>query len=235
MLTRMLTAGRKKGEKRTMTCIILRPFHAVTKFAERYSTKPGRSPVEVIMRRTQASTEEQDIEFGQDDSWLRSGEFRGEHDAYIQMLKNYWYASCYVATVPRLDLNNVLPRCEFILPISTAETGKFPERDVGNHLQRLMVALATTKFDVAAEHSMFRDILKIDILPSLLIRVHETVKIWADELRSRVNEYIGYYISNRAKSEVRRGIRMRPWTASELKNFAKQLQAERNLQAGMSA
>jgi hypothetical protein len=99
-------------------------------------------------------------------------------------------------------------------------------------MRRIIIALRTVKFDVSADHSMFQDLLKIDVLPSLLIRVHETVKIWAAELASRVNEYIGYYISRHVGAGTRRGVRVRPWTASELKSFARQLQAERNLQAG---
>ncbi len=58
-------------------------------------------------------------------------------------------------------------------------------------------------------------------------------KIGRQELSSRVNEYIGYYISRHVGSGARRGVRVRPWTATELKSFAIQLQAERNLQAGV--
>src|SRR5206468_1656849 len=116
--------------------------------------------------------------------------------------------------------------------VETSEEGVFPSGEVATHMQRLLVALMTVRFDVSADHSMFQKLLKIDILPSLLIRVHETVKIWAAELASRVNEYIGFYISRHVGAGARRGVRVRPWTATELKSFAMQLQAERNLQAG---
>ena len=32
---------------------------------------------------------------------------------------------------------------------------------------------------------------------------------------------------------TRRGVKVRPWTATELKEFARQLETERNLQAGL--
>jgi hypothetical protein len=233
LLSRLLTAGRKKDDPWSRTCVILRPFHATTKFAERYSKINGESPAAAILRRARASTSPEEMQFERDDSWLKSTEFRGDKDPYVQMINNCWYASTYLGCVPRLDLNNVLPRCEFILTADTTETGIFPTKQTTTHLRRLIVALKTVKFDVSADHSMFQKVLKIDILPSLLIRVHETVKIWAAELASRVNEYIGFYISRHVGAGMRRGVRVRPWTATELRSFATQLQAERNLQAGV--
>lgn len=230
LLSRLLTAGRKKDDPWSRTCVVLRPFHATTKFAERYSRI--ESPAAAILRRARAAASPEEIQFERDDSWLRGTEFRGDKDPYVQMLNNCWYASTYLGCVPRLDLNNVLPRCEFILTANTDETGVFPVKESDTHLRRLIVALKTVKFDVSADHSMFQKVLKIDILPSLLIRVHETVKIWAAELASRVNEYIGFYISRHVGAGARRGVRVRPWTATELKSFATQLQTERNLQAG---
>jgi hypothetical protein len=233
LLSRLLTAGRKKEDCWSRTCVILRPFHATTKFAEDYSKANGENPVAIILSRARQAASGEDNRFQRDDSWLGSGEFRGEKDPYVQMLRNCWYASIYVGPVPRLDLNNVLPRCEFILPVSTAETGTFATKEVGSHLNRLTVSLKTVKFDVSADHSMFQKLLKIDVLPALLIRVHETVKIWAAELASRVNEYIGFYISRHVGAGTRRGVKVRPWTATELKSFASQLQTERDLQAGL--
>jgi hypothetical protein len=233
LLSRLLTAGRKKDDPWSRTCVVLRPFHSTTKFAEDYSKASGETPVEIILRRARQAASGEDTRFQRDDSWLRSGEFRGDKDPYAQMLQNCWYASAYLGSVPRLDLNNVLPRCEFILPFATTEAGVFPVEEIKTHLRRLIVALRTVKFDVSADHSMFQNLLKIDVLPALLIRVHETVKIWAAELASRVNEYIGYYISRHVGFGARRGVRVRPWTATELKSFAIQLQAERNLQAGV--
>src|SRR5262249_48607636 len=159
---------------------------------ERYSKRPGEAPVESILGQARRVRQGEGLEFARESSWLRGDEFRGGNDPYLQMLQNCWYAGFYVGAGPRLDLNNVLPRCEVVLPVGTSEDGPFPGAEVGSHLQRLLLALTTLKFDVSAEHSMFQDLLKIDILPSLLIRVHETVKVWATELAARVNEYIGF-------------------------------------------
>lgn len=231
VLSRLLTAQRDKDDGWCRTAVILRPFHAVTKWADQYSKKSGATPPDVILERAQRSASGT-AHFDRDASWLRSSEFRGDNDSYVQMLRNCWYPSCYVGCVPRLDLNNVLPRCEFILPARTGEDDEYPQVAVQTHLQRLLIALKTVKFDVSADHSMFQRLLKIDILPSLLIRVHETVKIWATELAARVNEYIGFYVSRHVGAGHRRGVRVRPWTAKELESFARQLQQERALQAG---
>jgi hypothetical protein len=232
LLSRLLTAGRKKGDPWTRTCLVLRPFHSTTKFAEDYSKAIGETPAAKILGRAQSAASGDSSDSQREDSWLKGREFRGNKDSYVQMLQNCWYASTYVGAVPRLDLNNVLPRCEFLLPTSTNEGVVYPLDEVTAHLHRVLVGLKTIKFDVSADHSMFKTLLKIDVLPSLLIRVHENVKIWAAELVSKVNEVIGYYISRHVNTGARRGVRVRPWTAAELKTFAMQLQTERNLQAG---
>jgi hypothetical protein len=232
-LSRLLTAQRDKNDPWSRTCVILRPFHAVTKkFAEQYSKQADQTPTEVILNRARRKESHSPFADSQD-TWLRSDKFRGENDPFVQMLNNCWYAACYIGCVPRLDLNNVLPRSEFVLPVATIESGEFPVADVQRHLDRLVAALRTVKFDVSAEHSMFQTLLKIDILPSILIRVHETVKVWAAELAARVNEYIGSYIKRHIGDRQHRGIRVRPWTAQELKHFALQLKTERDLQAGV--
>jgi hypothetical protein len=118
--------------------------------------------------------------------------------------QNCWYAGFYVGAVPRLDLNNVLPRCEFIiLPVEISEE-VFPGGEVATHLlKQLLIVLTTARFDVSADHhSKLQDLLKIDILlPSLLIRPHETVEIWASELAARVKDYIRFYISRNSPVE----------------------------------
>jgi len=232
LLSRLLTADRHKDDPWWRTCIVLRPFHAVAKkLAEQYSKVTGETPADLILKR--AKNKDGDSTFERDSSWLREGEFRGHNDPFVQMLRNCWYAGCYIGCVPRLDLNNVLPRSELILPVATIENGEFPTHEVKEHLDRLFSGLRSVKFDVSADHSMFQTLLKIDVLPSILIRVHEVVKIWAAELASRVNEYIGFYIKRHIGDGQHRGIRVRPWTGQELKRFAAQLQTERDLQAGV--
>jgi hypothetical protein len=229
-LSRLLTAKRGKSDPWSRTCVVLRPFHAVAKkLAEQYSRQPDKTPADMILARAKRNEDHEPFA-APEHSWLRSSMFQREKDPFVQMLKNCCYAACYIGCVPRLDLNNVLPRCEFVLPVSTAETGNFPAKDTSRHLCRIIVALHKVNFDVAAEHSMFQNLLKIDILPTILIRVHETVKVWAAELAARVNEYIGYYLKRHVGQQ--RGLRVRPWTAPELKAFEAQLRAERDLQAG---
>lgn len=61
-------------------------------------------------------------------------------------------------------------------------------------------------------HSMFKNDAVIDVLPRLLIRAHDTVKHWAAELLSRVQEYVGYYLARYVSTKKFRGIRIRPFT-----------------------
>ena len=81
---------------------------------------------------------------------------------------------------------------------------------------------------------MFETVAKIDILPSLLIKAHDTVKIWSLDLLSRVQEYVGYYLSRYVKTKKFRGIKVRPFSRAELELLYSQLKRERELQAGAS-
>jgi hypothetical protein len=85
----------------------------------------------------------------------------------------------------------MLPRLEIIVTTSTDEDGPEPWPVVAPHRDRLIEALRQMGFEVSAEHTMFQSKAKIDVLPRLLIRVHDTVKIWAAELLSRVQEFVG--------------------------------------------
>jgi hypothetical protein len=60
------------------------------------------------------------------------------------------------------------------------------------------------------------------------------VKIWAAELLSRVQEFIGYYLARYVKTKKFRGIKVRPFTRAELELLYSQLKRERELQAGAS-
>jgi hypothetical protein len=233
VLSRLLTANRMKDDAWSRTCMVMRPFHAVTKFAEDYSKSEGKTPVDQILQEAARIKEGLDAGLRKRKSWLGSSEFRGESDPYLQMLRNCWFVNLYVGCVPRLDLNNVLPRTELILPFRTDEVGDFPP-DANRRLERLLRGIKTVGFDVAAEHNMFQDAPKLDILPSIVIRVHDTVKIWASELMARVNETIGYYVRKRFGDSGFKGVRVRRWTPAELRQWARQMQAERNLQAGVS-
>ena len=234
LLTRLLTSGRKPGDRWTRTCIVRRPFHAATDFATRYSCSHGKTPAELMIRRAHnaRTNPPQDMSAEEQFFWQN---FRDENDFYIQMLQNAWYATFYLGSVPRLDIEKLLARNELLIPDSTKESGDFPDAIIGSHLQNFLDAVRLTGFEVSDEHSMFASESKIDVLPSILIKVHDTVKIWATELLSRVQEYIGYHLSRVIKTTGFTGVRVRQWKRSELETWAKQLKRERDQQAGMPA
>jgi hypothetical protein len=153
----------------------------------------------------------------------------------VQMLNNVWYGSFYLGAVPRLDIEKLLPRFEFIVTHPTAESGTFPKATTTPHVERTLAAIRSTGFEVSSEHSMFQSEAKIDVLPALLIRAHDTVKIWATELLSRVQEYIGTHLSKFAKTSQLSGVRVRRWRKAELETLAKQLQRDRDRLAGISS
>lgn len=230
ILTRLLTAGRETTDPWHRSCFVLRPFHAATDYAERYSRAEGGGPTDILKRR--ASDAQIRIaagtDFPEDAFWK---DFRGDPDPYVKMLNGAWYASFYIGAVPRLDQNQSLPRFELLVAADTVEDGGFKPK-VHENADRLFGALKGNGFDVAAEHAMFGSRHRIDVLPRLLIEVHYTVKVWASELLSRVQEYIGYHLSRYVKGGRARGIRVRPFRRSELEDLKHQLTEERKRQAG---
>lgn len=67
----------------------------------------------------------------------------------------------------------------------------------------------------------------MEVLPSLLIRVHDTVKIWSEELMSRVQEYVGNVLSRYVKVKQMRNLRVRPFTRAELHILLEELKQKR--------
>lgn len=232
VLTRILTSGRRPNDPWERTCVIRRPFHAATDFASRYSRTQGKTPADTLIQRATSARTNPPDDMSEEERFFWAN-FRDDKDVYVQMLRNAWYASFYLGAVPRLDIEKLLPRNELLIPCSTEESGEFPVRVVENHLNNFLRAMRLTGFEVSDEHSMFANEAKIDILPSLLIKVHDTVKIWATELLSRVQEYIGYHLSRAAQVSKLTGVRVRPWRRAELEAWATQLQHERDQQAGM--
>ncbi len=229
VLTRLLTAGRAKGEPWVRTCVVIRPFHSTTNFSRTYSRAvPVSQRVLELSRQAKENPEALD----QDKRIFWETLFREANDPYVKMLDNLHYASFFLGAVPQLDTQKTLPRFEFIVPASTRETDNPPLDSLASHLKRLLMAVCQTGFDVSAEHSMFDSRAKLDVLPSILIRAHDTVKLWATELLSRVQEYIGYFLSRYVKSKRHRGIKVRPFTGEELKLLYEQLREEREQQAG---
>ncbi len=159
--------------------------------------------------------------------------FRPESDPYVKMMENVFYGSFFLGAVPRLDIDKKLPRLEVLVPAPTIEDSSNPWPSVLPHIDRLTSALKQNGFQVSAEHSMFKNDAQLDVLPELIIRAHDTVKHWAAELLSRVQEYIGYYMARYVKTKQFRGIKVRPFTRDELELLYSQLKRERELQAGV--
>jgi len=234
LVTRLLTAGRKAGDPWVRTAMVLRPFHATSDFGARYSRASGSTPAEVIMKRAEEAKSKADSDL-RDTDWIWR-DIRGASDPFVRMLQNAWYAGFYLAALPRLDRGEVLPRLEVLIPHATAEEGQFPADLVAEHSGRLLDGIALEGFEVAADHSFFDNAGSIDILPRLLIRAHETVKVWATELLSRVREYMDYHLAKYLKpGSPRPAIRIRKWRREELITWISQMQDERAKQGGSSS
>jgi hypothetical protein len=229
VLTRLLTAGRKKDDPWCRTCYVLRPFHATTNFRHRYSRDPEQRPASIMLDRAKEAQKRQamGIEQPEDTFWI---DFLGAQDPFLKLLENAWYAYFFLGAVPQLDQKQALPRFEALVAATTAESGEF-RQEASTSCNKLIDALKVTGFDVSAEHAMFDAKGWIDVVPRLLVEVHYTVKIWAAELMSRVQEYVGYHMSRYIKG-AHRGIRVRPWRRAELQAWATQMTEERRRQAG---
>jgi hypothetical protein len=230
ILTRILTAGRRKGDTWCRTCYVARPFHAATDFSERYSRTPEGRPAGILRKRVDQARARKltDDASDQDRFWA---DFQFERDPFLKLLENAWYAGFFLGAVPRLDQKQALPRIEVLVSYSTEESGPFNEGVLKN-CNTLIESLKLTGFEVSADHAMFGAKGWIDVVPRLLVDVHQTVKIWAAELQSRVQEYIGYHVSRYIKGGGHRGVRIRPWRRAELEAWAVQMRDERRRQAG---
>ncbi len=229
ILSRLLTAERKKADPWTRTCVVQRPFHAVTNYSRTYSRV--HPPAERLLQDHREALQHGES-LGQEKRMFWESHFRPESDEYIKLLKNVYYASFFMGAVPRLDIEKSLPRLEFVVCSSTAEDSGDPWPTVVPHRDRLIEALRQVGFEVSAEHTMFQSKGKIDVLPKPLIRVHDTVKLWAAELLSRTQEFVGYYLARYVKTKKFRGVKVRPFNKAELEMLYSQLKRERELRAG---
>jgi hypothetical protein len=228
IVTRLLTAKRKKGDRWNRTCVVLRPFHSVTNFAQTYER--AEPPAQAIVKQYEAALAEPSKVRREERLFWET--FQPDRDPYLRMLGGVFYANMFVGVVPRLDADNCLPRVEFAVPASTDETAAPPWPVSDEHKDRLLRALEETQFQVDADHEMFRDTPRLDVLPQAIIRVHETVKLWATELLSRVQEYLSYYLAQYIKSKRVKRIKVRPLTRTELELLYQQLRQEREIRAG---
>lgn len=229
LLTKLLTAERRKGASWDRTCVVLRPFHALSNYARTYSRKVGPS---YPMLNDYNEAKEKLEELDQEERHFWGTLFRGVNDPYVKMLENVYYGSVFIGAVPRLDNEKNLPRLEFLVPAGTQEIDKLPWDSADAHRDRLLAAIRQTDFDVSTEHSMFADRAKLDVLPSILIRVHDTVKHWAADLLSRVQEYVGFHLARYVRNKKIRGVQVRPFTRDELELLHAQLRQEREAIAG---
>ena len=232
LLTRILTVGVEKGSPWHRTCLVLRPFHATTNFAHSCSDIAGETPADKLIQKADAVVRGEESDLTEEDKWFWSN-FRGEKDVYVQMLRTVWYAGFFLGSVPRLDIEKTLPRFEFLVVKGIEEAKEAMTAAAQYHLGNLLRSLEKVGFDVSSDHSMFTNKDKVDVLPSLTIKVHETVKIWASELLARVEEYIGYHLTKFLSKGPRRNVRIRKWSRSELEGWLDQMRRERNLQAGV--
>jgi hypothetical protein len=228
LVTRLLTAGRSKNDRWCRTCLVLRPFHAVTDFADRYTR--SEPPAVILLNKAEEAKARRAAGIDDADDAFWCDDFRGQHDPYIQLIENGWYANFFLGAVPRLDQKEALPRIEFLVAGKTVEDGRF-ENDGLARCQTLVDALRANQFDVSSDHSMFDAKGWIDVLPKLLIEAHYTVKMWATELQSRVHEYVGYHLARYLKGS-RRAIRVRPWKREEIDAWLTQMTDERRRQGG---
>lgn len=231
VMTHLLTSGRRKGDRWTRSCLTVRPFQSVTNFGRAY--RRSDTPSAIITRLyEEAQRQIQANELDPEKAMFWMEYFRPGHDPYVQMMDHVAYAGLYVAGVPRLDGDKHLPRVEFIVNGSNRESDPREWAHVMAHRDRLLSALKQNGFEVSAEHSMFGSKFKLDVLPSLLIQVHDTVKIWAADLLSRVQEYVGYYIARYVHSKRVRKLGVRPFTRDEYELLYNLLKRERDAMAG---
>ena len=123
LLTRLLTAERKKGDPWTRTCVVLRPFHALTNFARTYSRNAGPS---ASLLKAYNEAKEKCEELDQEEQHFWFSLFREENDPYVKMLETVYYGSFFLGAVPRLDNEKNLPRLEFLVPSPTREEDGSP-------------------------------------------------------------------------------------------------------------
>jgi hypothetical protein len=227
LLTRLLTAGRGRGDEWIRTCFALRPFHATTNFADSYSRL--QTPRAKILDRFERTVRDPDPLDGSNRAFWE--QFRPESDPFLRLLDQAHYASCFVAFVPRLDTNQVLPRLELLVAQDSDEDAPTHWEVVGDHLERVFRSFGDSGgFDVAAEHSMFTSPPRIDVLPRILVRVHDTVKVWAQELTARVQDYLGTLLADVIKDTRQRGkVRLRPFSRGELQLLLQQLRQSREI------
>lgn len=228
LVTRLLTASRKPDDQWQRTCVVMRPFHALTNYGLSYS-RAMHPADQILMQFDRAQCNPGDESESNEVFWAG---FQAENDPYVRTLRNVQYGNFFLAAVPRLDNDNVLPRIELLVVAPTAEGEESPWPICESVTAKTLAGIRTVKFDVSGEHDMFSDRPKLDVLPALLISTHDLVKTWALELVGRVQEFVGYQLARYVNAKKLKGVRIRPFTRAELKALYAELRAEREREAG---
>jgi hypothetical protein len=120
------------------------------------------------------------------------------------------------------------------VPAKTEESDD-PWQEVQSYGLTMLQSLHQVGFDVALDHDIFASRGRLDILPKLLIDVHDTVRQWAALLHVRAQEHIAFQISGFLKGR-RKEARIRPWKRHELQAWLDQMtrERERRLTSGSS-
>ena len=225
LLTRILTAGRRPSEPWLRTCIVLRPFHAVTDFSDRYSRR--RRPAEELAQRAETARERMASGESTSNDEFWAGSFDARRDSYVKMLEGARYAMFFLGAIPSTGWQPLTAEIEMLVPASTKEESE-PWPEVEPYANTLLQALHQVGFDVSLDHDMFASKGRLDILPKLLIDVHSTVRQWAALLYARAQEHIAFQISGFLKGR-RKEARIRPWKRHELEAWLDQMTREREL------
>jgi hypothetical protein len=113
ILTLLLTAGRRKADPWARTCVVLRPFHAVTNYAPFYSRKG--TPSEPILANYKRAKMAPPEELDQEKRWFWEAYFRPQSDPYVKMLDNRVVAT-FIGKPPLRNTSVV--RLPQLLPVS---------------------------------------------------------------------------------------------------------------------
>ena len=191
LLTRILTAGDQDNSLWHRMAVIMRPFYATSSFNTRHRRSADKDIPSIIINEHKEQLESLDDMTDHQRVFVEN--FRGKNDPFVQMISKTWYAYSYVGSLPRLDLDNALPRLEFSLLQDIREKSDFPEEEIKNKVDVLLTTLVKTGFDVSNEHSMFLDVKRLDIMPKLCIEAHNIAKDWMRDFMVKIKEYISYH------------------------------------------
>ncbi len=224
LLSRLLSNARRPTGAWVRSAIFMRPFHATTPAYSRYygrdaAKAPAREIEDAIREATATPVEKRSSD---QHGWA---EIRVPN-SYSQLLDNVWYAGFYATPGAALGKGQSLPRLELLVTSPTGERSGFPDA-VSVHQQRLLTALATTRFAVSQDHAVFAGAGTIDFVPAILQRAHEVVVGFARDMKLRAGEYLDRLLSREIGDRRRHNVRVRPWKPEELQAWKRRMDGQR--------